>query len=141
MNFHSVSLSTGRRVWCSTCRGYGNARLKDGRINRSPASLKTAQDLSVDLNDCVNDAQVNSLRYCSDQDEINDTVLKFFIRVDMPLVTSSCSSVREMTCTGCGDTPSASLFCYTGLKLGEKVNSFNSEAGSLSFERAATREL
>ena len=78
----------------------------------------------MDLNDCVNDVQVNSLRYCSDQDEIIDTVSKSFIRVDMPLVTSSCSSVREMTCTGSGDTPSASPFCYTGLKLGEKVNSF-----------------
>ena len=46
-----------------------------------------------------------------------------------------------MTCTGSGDTPSASLFCYTGLKLGEMVNSFKNEAGSLSFERAATRGL
>ena len=86
----------------------------------------------MDLNDCVNDVQVNSFRYCSDQDEINDTVSKSFIRVDMPLVTSSCSLVREMTYTGSGDTPSASLFCYTGLKLGEMVNSSNSEAGSLS---------
>ena len=82
----------------------------------------------MDLSDCANDVQVNSLQYCLDQDEIHVTVSKSFIRVDMPLVTSSCSSVREMTCTGSGDTPSASPFCYTGLKLGEKVNSFDSEA-------------
>ena len=44
-------------------------------------SLKTAQDLSVDLNDFVNDFQVNSLQYCSDQDEIHATVSKSFIRV------------------------------------------------------------
>ena len=92
----------------------------------------------MDLNDCVNDVQVNSLRYCSDQDEIIDTVSKSFIRVDMPLVTSSCSSVREMTCTGSGDTPSASPFRYTGLKLGEKVNSFNSEAGSFDISKDST---
>ena len=83
----------------------------------------------MDLNDCGNDVQVNSLQYCSDQDEINDTVLKSFIRVDVPLVRSSCSSVGEMTCTSSEDTPSAIPFCYTGLKLGErvnwKVNSFN----------------
>ena len=50
----------------------------------------------MDLNDCVNDVQVNSLQYCSDQDEINDTVSKSFIRVDVPLVRSSCSLVGEM---------------------------------------------
>ena len=59
----------------------------------------------MDLNECVNDVQVNSLQYCLDQDEIHATVSKSFIRVDMPLVTSSCSSVGEMTCTGSGDTP------------------------------------
>ena len=37
----------------------------------------------MDLNDCVNDVQVNSLQYCSDQDEINDTVSKSFIRDDV----------------------------------------------------------
>ena len=88
----------------------------------------------MDLNDCVNDAQVNSLRYCSDQDEINDTVSKSFIRVDMQLVTSSYSSVGAKTYTGSGDHPSVILFCYTGSKLDErvnlKVNSFNSDAGS-----------
>ena len=45
------------------------------------------QDLSVDLNDCVNDVQINSLLYCSDQDEIHATVWKSFIRVDVPLRT------------------------------------------------------
>ena len=44
------------------------------------------QDLSVDLNDCVNDVQINSLLYCSDQDEIHAIVRKSFIRVDVPLV-------------------------------------------------------
>ena len=76
------------------------------------ASLKTAQDLSVDLNDCVNDVQVNSLQYCSDQDEIHATVSKSFIRVDMPLVRSSCNSVGVRTCTGRGDPSSAIPFCY-----------------------------
>ena len=52
-----------------------------------------AVDLSVDLSDCVNDVQINSLLYCSDQDEIHATVWKYFIRVDVPLVRSSCSSV------------------------------------------------
>ena len=47
-------------------------------------------------------------------DEIHATVSKSFIRVDMPLVTSSCSLVGAMTCTGSGDTPSAGPFCYTG---------------------------
>ena len=55
-----------------------------------------AQDLSVDLNDCVNDVQVISLQYCSDEDEINDTVSRSFIRVHVPLVRSSCSLVGEM---------------------------------------------
>ena len=45
------------------------------------------QDLSVGLNDCVNDVQINSLLYCSDQDEIHATVWKSFIRVDVPFVT------------------------------------------------------
>ena len=34
----------------------------------------SAKDLSVDLNDCVNDVQVNSLQYYSDLDEIHVTV-------------------------------------------------------------------
>ena len=108
----------------------------------STCSLSGCQ---VDLNDCVNDVQVNSLQYCSGQDEINDTVSKSFIRVDVPLVRSSCSSVGEMTCTSSGDTPSAIPFCYIGSKLGErvnlKVNSSNSEAGSFDLERATTRGL
>merc|ERR1712209_108032 len=59
---------------------------------------------------------------------------KSFVRVEVPLVRSSCSSVGATTCTGSGDPPSAVPFCYTGSKLGEtvnlKVNSFDSEAGS-----------
>ena len=51
------------------------------------------QDLSVDLNDCVNDVQINFLLYCSDQDEIHAIVRKSFIRVDLPFARSSCSSV------------------------------------------------
>ena len=92
----------------------------------------------MDLNDGVNDVQVNFLQYCSDQNEIHATASKSFICVDVPLVRSSCSSVGEMTCTGSGNTPSASLFCYTGLKLGEMVNSFNSEAGSFDISEDST---
>ena len=94
------------------------------------ASLKTAQDFLVDLSDCANDVQINSLQYCSDQNEIHAKASKSFICVDVPLVRSSCSSVGATTCTGSGDHPSAVLFCYTGLKLDEKVNSFDSKAGS-----------
>ena len=83
----------------------------------------------MDLNDCVNDVQVNSLQYCSDQDEIHATVSKSFIRFDVPLVRSSGSSVGATTCTGSGDPPSAIPFCYTESKFGEtvnlKVNSFD----------------
>ena len=43
----------------------------------------------MDLNDCVNDVQVNSLRYCSDQNEIHATALKSVFRVDVQLVRSS----------------------------------------------------
>ena len=86
------------------------------------ASLKTAQDLSVDLSDCTNDVQINSLQYCSDQNEIHATASKSFICVDVPLVRSSCSSVGATTYTGSGDHPSAVPFCYTGSKLGERVN-------------------
>ena len=57
------------------------------------------QDLSVDLNDCVNDVQINSLLYCSDQDEIHATVWKSFVRVDMPFVLLSCSSVGATSFT------------------------------------------
>jgi len=95
---------------------------------------KSGQDLTVDLSDCVNDVQISSLQYCSDQDEIHATVVKSFVRVEVPLVRSSCSSVGATTCTGSGDPPSAAPFCYTGSKLGEtvnlKVNTFASEAGS-----------
>ena len=45
-----------------------------------------AVGLLVDLSDCVNDVQINSLLYCSDQDEIHATVWKSFIRVNVPLV-------------------------------------------------------
>ena len=110
------------------------SKMEDSIEARIQASLKTAQDLSVDLSDCVNDVQINFLQYCSDQDEIHATVSKSFIRVDMPLVRSSCNSVGATTCTGKENPPSAIPFCYTGSKLGErvnlKVNSFDSEAGS-----------
>ena len=43
----------------------------------------------MDLNDCVNDVQVNSLRYCSDQNEIHATTSKSVFRVDVQLVRSS----------------------------------------------------
>ena len=82
----------------------------------------------------MNDVQISSLQCCSDQDEIHATVVKSFVRVEVPLVRSSCSSVGATTCTGSGDPPSATPFCYTGSKLGEtvnlKVNTFASEAGS-----------
>ena len=88
----------------------------------------------MDLSDCVNDVQISSLQYCSDQDEIHATVVKSFVRVEVPLVRSSCSSVGATTFTGSGDPPSAAPFCYTGSKLGEtvklKVNTCASEAGS-----------
>ena len=77
-----------------------------------------------------------SLQYCLDQDVIHATVSKSFICVDMPPVRLSCSSVGATTCTGSEDHPSAIPFCYTRSKLGErvnlKVNSFNSEAGSIN---------
>ena len=69
----------------------------------------------MDLNECVNDVQVNSLQYCSDQDEINDTVSKSFIRVDVPLVRSSCSSVGEMM-----DIP-ATLKAVVNKRQGDKL--------------------
>merc|ERR1711916_369628 len=56
---------------------------------------KSGQDLSVDLSDCVNDVQINSLQYCSDQDEIHATVSKSFIRVDVPLVHHAVRSARR----------------------------------------------
>ena len=94
---------------------------------------KSGHDLTVDLSDCVNDVQISSLQFCSDQDEIHATVVKSFVRVEVPLVRSSCSSVGATTCTGSGDPPSAAPFCFTGSKLGEtenlKVNTFASEAG------------
>ena len=88
----------------------------------------------MDLSDCVNDVQISSLQCCSDQDEMHATVVKSFVRVEVTLVRSSCSSVGATTCTGSGDLPSAAPFCETGSKLGEivnvKVNSLASEAGS-----------
>ena len=65
---------------------------------------------------------------------LSSTIQTKIIRVDVSLVQSSCSSVGATTCTGSGDHPSAIPFCYTGSKLGERVNlkmnSFNSETGS-----------
>ena len=37
---------------------------------------KSGQNLMVDLSECVNDVQISSLQYCSDQDEIHVTVIK-----------------------------------------------------------------
>ena len=112
---------------------------------RIQASLKTAHDLSVDLSDCANDVQMNSLQYCSDQNEIHATVLKSFICVDVPLVRSSCSSVGAKTYTGSEDPPSAVPFCYIGSKLGErvnlKVNSFDSEAGSFDLTGSGLKSI
>ena len=65
----------------------------------------------------MNDVHISSLQYCSDQDEIHATVVKSFVRVEIPFVRSSCSSVGATTCTGSGDPPSAAPFCYTGSKL------------------------
>ena len=97
------------------------------------------------LNDCVNDVQVNSLQYCSDQDEIHATISKSFIRVDVPLVRSSCSSIGAKTCTGSGDPLSAVHFCYTGSNLGKrvnlKVNSFDSEAGSFDLMGSGLKSI
>ena len=41
---------------------------------------KSGQDLTVDLSDRVKDFQINSLQYCSDQDEIHATVSKVFFQ-------------------------------------------------------------
>ena len=103
------------------------------------ASLKTAQDLSVDLSDSTNDVQINSLQYCSDQNELHATASKSFICVDVPLVRSSCSSVGVTTYTGSGDHPSAVLFCYTGSKLGERVNLKVNSSSEVSHSGTATR--
>ena len=95
---------------------------------------KSGQDLTLDLSDCVNDVQISSFQYCSNQDEIHASVVKSFVCVEVPLVRSSCSSVCATTCTGSGDPPSPAPFGYTGSKLGEivnlKVNTFASEVGS-----------
>ena len=134
-----------KRLWLSTCRQHQRCLMPHQRLSMSWEGLYDrryveeqisvrGQDFSVDLNDCVNDVQINSLLYCSDQDEIHAIVWKSFVRVDVPLVRSSCSSVGAKTYTGSGDHPSVILFCYTGSKLDErvnlKVNSFNSDAGS-----------
>ena len=79
----------------------------------------------------MNDVQISSLQYSvRTQDEIHATVVKYFVRVEVPLVRSSCSSVGATTCTGSGDPP----FCFTGSKFGEtvnlKVNTFDNKAGS-----------
>ena len=99
----------------------------------------------MDLNDCVNDVQVNSLQYCTDQVEIHATVSNSFIRVDMPLVRSSYNSVGARTCTGSGDPPSAIPFCYTGSKLGVrvnlKVNSFDSDADSFDLTGSGLEDI
>ena len=72
----------------------------------------------MDLGDCANDVQINSLQYCSDQNEIHATASKSFICVDVPLVRSPCSSVGARTCTGSGDHPSAIPFLLHRIEIG-----------------------
>ena len=83
-------------------------------------SLKTAQDFSVDLNDCVDDVQVNSHQH-SDWDEIHATVSKFFIRVDVvcPIIMQF---DRRDDVHGQCNTPSAIRFCYTRSKLDDSLH-------------------
>ena len=83
---------------------------------------KSGQNLSVDVGDCADEVQISSLQHCSDQDEIGPTMGKSFVRLDVPLVRSWCSSVGVTTCTGSGDHPSAAHFGHTGSKVGETVN-------------------
>ena len=95
------------------------------------ASLKTAQDLSVDLNHCVNDVLSSTV-----QTKMRSTPQSRSLSFALTCRLSDhhANSVGARTCTGSGDPPSAIPFCYTESKLGErvnlKVNSFDSEAGS-----------
>ena len=93
----------------------------------------------MDWSGCVDDVQVSSFQYCSDQDEVHVTVVKPFVRVDVPLVRSSYSSVGVVTRTGSGESFSATPFCNTGSKLGEianlKLNTPSSQAGSFDLRR------
>ena len=76
---------------------------------------------------------------------LSSTIQTKIIRVDVPLVQSSCSSVGVMTNTGSGDTLSAVHFCYTGSNLGKrvnlKVNSFDSEAGSFDLMGSGLKSI
>ena len=78
---------------------------------------KSGQNLSVDVGDCVDEVQISSLQHSSDQDEIRATMGTSFLRVDVPLVRSWCSSVSVTTCTGSGDHPSAAHSGYTGFEI------------------------
>ena len=93
MNFHSVSLSNRATSDSIYCLALQASRWTWSDEIQRILSSSGSRILSVDLSDCVNDVQINSLLYCSDQDEIHATVWKSFIRVDVPLVRSSCSSV------------------------------------------------
>ena len=68
------------------------------------------QDLTEDLSDCVNDAQINPLQYCVDQQEIDSTVIKPRVCVDVAYVGSSRSSVGATTCTTSGVSLCVDLF-------------------------------
>ena len=71
----------------------------------------------MDVGDCVDEVQISSLQHSSDQDEIRATMGTSFLRVDVPLVRSWCSSVSVTTCTGSGDHPSAAHSGYTGFEI------------------------
>ena len=60
------------RFGAASCRGSRSACVEDVRINRRlhPGFFEKRQDFSVDLSDCVNDVQINSLLCCSNQGEI-----------------------------------------------------------------------
>ena len=88
-----LTVTSSIRCTCTCCGGHRILRSTStgsGILGASAFSLcRTSvrgQDLSVDLSDCVNDVQINSLLYCSDQDEIHATVWKSFICVDVPFV-------------------------------------------------------
>ena len=89
---------------CSSCWSFSTTGVLEGAWALSTGNLVSLCDRQfvdcditdsgckggwMDLNDCVNDVQVNSLRYCSDQNEIHATASKSFFRVDVQLVRSS----------------------------------------------------